>query len=426
MSLEKNRGWVDILVGLIWGDEGKGSVVDYLAHRYKVVARFNGSINCGHTVIIDGKKFVFHQLPSAALHDEVILLIGPGCIVDLQVLYEEMETLKAQGYHPQLKLSDQVAIILPQHRELDAWRDAKQKLGTTQKGNGPAATDRYSRIGINLEHFYNKEILLKRFTAIEEETRRTIIGSTEINPELWYEQMEPLIDYFSRYRLGNTPVFVESILKEGGHILCEGAQAAFLDILHGNYPYVTSGHCLASFAPVSLGFSVKQVRDIFGVAKAYNTRVGEGPFITENHGEWGKRLQELGLEKGASTGRVRRCGALDLPMLRQAILMNGITKLIITKLDVLGKAGKSKICHSYMEKHLNVDHVDKVRYAPGSILQMQEMKACFSGEFPEFEIDSSKLPEVAKHYLEYIERNLKIPIAFVKYGPERDEIMRSF
>src|SRR6187431_2898237 len=338
------------VLGAQWGDEGKGKIVDMLTPHFSAVARYQGGHNAGHTVYVNGKKFVLHLIPSGILHAGVTCLIGNGVVIDPQALFAEVEELARGGItvDGRLKISEKAHIILPYHRELDVLSEARRgerKIGTTSRGIGPAYEDKIGRRGIRVCDLVDTQTLADEVRA-NVDARNQIIKDSTLDWKLVYDQ---LLAFGARMRrwTGDVSLALDQAMRKGQRVLIEGAQGAMLDIDHGTYPYVTSSNATIGGACTGLGIPPKAIHGVLGVAKAYTTRVGEGPLPTELHGEIGNRLRESGQEYGASTGRPRRCGWYDAVATRFSARVNGIDALALTKLDVLDGLPSVSICTAY-------------------------------------------------------------------------------
>ena len=342
-----------VVVGTQWGDEGKGKIIDVLADRADYVVRFQGGNNAGHTVVVNGEKFILHLLPSGMLHGNGKCIIGPGVVVDPKVLLKELDTLEAKGAKiDHLFISDRAHIIMPYHVRIDELNEeasGANKIGTTKRGIGPCYADKINRVGIRAVDFLDMDIFaekLKRFLAEKNEIITKIYGAEPLS----YEQI--LADYTGyadrlRHRIIDSIPEINKALDEDKLVLFEGAQAMMLDINYGTYPYVTSSSPTTGGVTTGAGVSPRKITKGIGVMKAYTTRVGEGPFVTELNDELGEKLRQIGGEYGATTGRPRRCGWLDLVVGKYAVDINGLTDIVITKIDVLSGLGTLKICTAY-------------------------------------------------------------------------------
>lgn len=415
---------VDVLLGLQWGDEGKGKVVDVLTPRYDVVARFQGGPNAGHTLEFDGKKYVLRSIPSGVFQNEKMNLIGNGVVLDPVLFMEEAEALCQGGIDLKhsLKLSRKAHLILPTHRLLDAANEQAKgaaKIGTTGKGIGPTYTDKTSRNGIRLGDI--TENFSEKYTTARNRhlTRLAALGATPDSEQLAQleERWMKAIEYLKEYEIVDGEYAVNDALAQGKSVLCEGAQGTMLDVDFGSYPFVTSSNTVCAGACTGLGIAPNKIGDVFGIFKAYCTRVGSGPFPTELFDETGKTLRDLGHEYGAVTGRERRCGWVDLVALRYAVMLNGVTKLIMMKSDVLDGFDTIKACVAY-----DIDG-KQTRDFPYDI-ENRQLKPVYT-ELPGWKTDmtamqsADEFPENFKAYIEFLEKELNVPIAIVSIGPDR-------
>lgn len=417
---------VDVLLGLQWGDEGKGKVVDVLTPRYDVVARFQGGPNAGHTLEFDGKKYVLRSIPSGVFQNEKMNLIGNGVVLDPVLFMEEAEALCQGGIDLKhsLKLSRKAHLILPTHRLLDAANEQAKgaaKIGTTGKGIGPTYTDKTSRNGIRLGDI--TENFSEKYTTARNRhlTRLAALGATPDSEQLAQleERWMKAIEYLKEYEIVDGEYAVNDALAQGKSVLCEGAQGTMLDVDFGSYPFVTSSNTVCAGACTGLGIAPNKIGDVFGIFKAYCTRVGSGPFPTELFDETGKTLRDLGHEYGAVTGRERRCGWVDLVALRYAVMLNGVTKLIMMKSDVLDGFDTIKACVAY-----DIDG-KQTRDFPYDI-ENRQLKPVYT-ELPGWKTDmtamqsADEFPENFKAYIEFLEKELNVPIAIVSIGPDRKQ-----
>ena len=413
-----------VVVGTQWGDEGKGKVVDYLGSEMDYVVRFQGGNNAGHTVVVNDDKVVLHLLPSGVLQ-QATCIIGPGVVVDPFVFLKEIASLEEKGMDTgHVKISDCSHIIMPYHVRLDALIEEslkEQRIGTTKRGIGPCYADKYSRFGIrmgDLLDFESFKVKLKH--ALEQ---KNILFKNVYHDEGFV--FEELVEQFAQIReklvprIINAQIEVNNALDENKQVLFEGAQAAMLDINYGNYPYVTSSSPTSAGVCTGAGVSPKKLDVIIGIAKAYSTRVGEGPFVSELHDEMGEWLREKGGEYGATTGRPRRCGWMDVNVVKHAAMINGLTDLVITKLDILSGLDKIKLCVAY--------EIDGKRYdyIPSNMEDLKKAKPIYE-ELEGWKEDIStmktyeELPENTKKYLRRIEELCKTRISMVSLGPERN------
>ncbi|MDD3295872.1 MAG: adenylosuccinate synthase [Candidatus Omnitrophica bacterium] len=414
-----------VLVGLQWGDEGKGKVIDYLCRDSDVIVRFQGGNNAGHTVVIDGKKFVFHLVPSGVLRKGKVCAIGNGVVVDPKVLIEEMESLKKQGVSisaRNLKISPFCHIIMPYHKIMDALREKRrmQKIGTTKRGIGPCYVDKVSRCGIRMVDFINEEafaLKLKDNLAEKNPLLEKVYGEKGFSFDSIYSEYRKYAQALKPYICDLTDHFYPLKSKR---FLFEGAQGTFLDIDFGTYPFVTSSSVVAGNALLGSGLSFVPVKRILGVAKAYTTRVGEGPFPTELKGDMLNYFQSKGSEFGATTGRPRRCGWLDLVLLKRAVISSNITHLVITKLDILDGLEEIKVCTAY-------------KYRNKTCKQFPTDLSCVEPVYREFKgwSDScnmarsfKNLPLEARRYINFIEEFLSVKVLFISVGEKREAIFK--
>ncbi|MBR3015093.1 MAG: adenylosuccinate synthase [Bacteroidaceae bacterium] len=412
----------DILLGLQWGDEGKGKVVDVLTPNYDVVARFQGGPNAGHTLEFEGQKYVLRSIPSGIFQGDKVNIIGNGVVLDPALFKEEAEALAASGHdlRKRLVISKKAHLILPTHRLLDAAYEAakgKSKVGTTGKGIGPTYTDKISRNGLRVGD------LLKDFDqkyAAAKARHEQILKSLDFAYDLaeaekkWMEGIE----YLKQFQLVDSEHLVNNLLKDGKSILCEGAQGTMLDVDFGSYPFVTSSSTVCAGACTGLGIAPNKIGDVYGIFMAYCTRVGAGPFPTELFDEVGAKIRALGHEYGAVTGRERRCGWIDLVALKYAIMVDGVTKLIMMKSDVLDDFETIKACVAYK---VNGEEID---YFPFDINEGIEPVYV---ELPGWKTDLTKMksedefPEEFNAYLSFLENELEVPIKIVSVGPDREQ-----
>ncbi|MEO5360209.1 MAG: adenylosuccinate synthase [Nitrospirota bacterium] len=419
-----------IIVGTQWGDEGKGKIVDCLTEKSNVVARYQGGHNAGHTVVIGGDKFILHLIPSGILHKDKMCIIGNGVVVDPLALITEIDELKARGISVtgNLKVSKNAHLIMPYHVLLDGWKELKKgskKIGTTGRGIGPCYTDKASRAGIKmLDLFWPEQFKEKLSTNIsdincmlEQIPDVKKLDADEIyNKYISYgKQLEPYVD--------DTDITIDEAIKSGKNVLFEGAQGTLLDVDHGTYPYVTSSSATAGGAMTGLGVGPKTIDEVYGVAKAYTTRVGEGPFPSELTDTTGESLREKGAEYGATTGRARRCGWLDFVVLRHAVRVNGLTGLIITKLDILDDMEKIKVCVGYKFRDtLLQDFPKELPVLEGCTPVYEELDG-WRGSSTAGVRSYGKLPQKAKDYIGVIEKTLGVPVVIVSTGQDRDDII---
>ena len=415
------KGKVDALLGIVFGDEGKGKVVDFFTPRYDVVARFAGGPNAGHTIIFDGKKFVLRSIPSGIFDEGKTNIIGNGCVIAPDLFMAEARELEAAGYDiaPRLHISRRAHLILPTHRVLDRAYEAakgKNKVGTTGKGIGPAYSDKAARVGLRVgdieENFEEKYRALKaRHEQILRDLHYTDYDITE-EEKLWMEGVE----YMRRFKLSNTEAEINRALAGGKSVLAEGAQGSLLDIDHGTYPFVSSSSTTAGGVCTGLGVAPNTIDRVFGIFKAYSTRVGSGPFPVELFDETGETLRRIGHEYGAVTGRNRRCGWIDLVALKYAIMINGVTDLVMMKGDVLDEFETIKVCTAYKKGD---EVVTEMPYdTEGYEAVYEELPGW---QTPLTEIREEKdFPPAFSAYIAYLEKQLAVRISIVSVGPDRE------
>ena len=414
------KGKVDALLGIVFGDEGKGKVVDVFTPRYDIVARFAGGPNAGHTIIFEGKKFVLRSIPSGIFDEGKLNIIGNGCVIAPDLFMAEARELEEAGYSlkDRLHISKRAHLILPTHRVLDRAYEAakgKNKVGTTGKGIGPTYSEKASRTGLRvgdiLENFEQKYRQLKaRHMQILSDLHYTDFDITE-EEERWLQGVE----YMRQYPLADTEIEINKALREGKNVLAEGAQGTLLDIDHGTYPFVSSSSTVSGGVCTGLGVAPNSIGEIFGIFKAYSTRVGSGPFPVELFDGTGDRIREIGHEYGAVTGRNRRCGWLDLVALRYAIMLNGVTQLIMMKSDVLDTFDRIQVCVAY-EKD-GVQTTDMPYDTEGWKAVYRTLHG-WKTDLTRVN-DEAQFPSQLKDYIAYIERETETPITIVSVGPDR-------
>lgn len=415
---------VDVLLGLQWGDEGKGKIVDYLAPRYPVVARFQGGPNAGHTLEFDNIKHVLHQIPSGVFRPEVDNVIGNGVVLDPIILQKELGNLKNYGLSTShLYVSKKAQLILPTHRLLDAAYEqskGKHKIGSTLKGIGPTYQDKIGRLGLRVGDILYPDFA-EKYEALKAEHERKLsyyqydYDLSSVEPQFW-----EAVAMMKELKLIDSEYFINQKLREGTAILAEGAQGSLLDIDFGSYPFVTSSTTTTAGACTGLGVAPGRIGEVFGIFKAYCTRVGSGPFVTELNDSTGEFLRTEGHEFGATTGRPRRCGWLDIPALKYAITINGATQLFMMKADVLNQLDTLQVCTHY-------------RMADGSLIDYIPFEICDATIEPVYQslpgwksnltgLDRfDQLPEALRQYIEFIEEAVGVPINIVSTGPNRTE-----
>lgn len=413
---------VDILLGLQWGDEGKGKVVDVLTPRYDTIARFQGGPNAGHTLEFEGKKYVLRSIPSGIFQGGKVNIIGNGVVLDPVLFKEEAEQLAASGHDltRRLCISKKAHLILPTHRVLDAAYEAAKgdgKIGTTGKGIGPTYTDKISRNGLRVgDIFIDFEAKYNRLKARHEATLASLGYEYDITE--WEQKWMEAIEYLKQYDIIDSEHVINNLLREGKTVLAEGAQGTMLDVDFGSYPFVTSSNTVCAGACTGLGIAPNRIGEVYGIFKAYCTRVGSGPFPTELFDADGEKMCLVGHEYGAVTGRRRRCGWVDLVALRYAIMVDGVTKLIMMKSDVLDTFPTIKACVAY-----RVDGVETTELPYSLETGIEPIYV----EMPGWQQDMTAIkseeefPQAFKDYIAFLERELGVPIAIVSVGPDREQ-----
>jgi adenylosuccinate synthase len=418
-----------VLVGAQWGDEGKGKLIDFLTVKADYIVRFQGGNNAGHTVKIGGDKFILHLIPSGILHKGKVCVIGNGVVVDPQALLKEMDELTAKGIEVDRNfyVSEACHIIFPYHRQLDLLKEAKMgllRIGTTGRGIGPAYMDKFSRVGIRLVDLLDEKVFARKLEANLEEKNQILTRIYAEQPVRASEILEPYLAFAERLRKfsANTSVLLNDALQKKKNILFEGAQGTLLDIDFGTYPFVTSSNPTAGGACTGTGVGPTAIDTVIGVAKAYTTRVGEGPFPTEFDEELSDKIRKEGGEFGATTGRPRRCGWFDVVILRHAVAVNGLDSIAITKLDVLDILPKIQICTAYRHKGKAYEHF------PQSMDILRESEPVYE-EFDGWQCSTKdvkkydELPANAKKYLARLEKLVGVKIKIISVGAERGETL---
>lgn len=421
-----SRSKVDVVLGTFYGDEGKGKIIDYLGSNADIAVRCSGGNNAGHTIEVDGIKFAFHLIPSGILNKGTIAVIGNGVVVDPKVLIEEMENLKEHGYSADnLRISDKAHIILPYHVEMDKLLEENRgsnKIGTTARGIGPAYCDKYERCGIRAE-----DLISDRF---EELLTININNKNKIFEMYGHETVDlekTLADYKEYAKIlkpyiTDTVTLIHNALDEGKKVICEGAQATLLDIDFGSYPFVTSSNPSIGGVCTGSGVGARDIGEVYGVLKAYSSRVGAGPYVTEQNNEIGDTIRELGHEYGTTTKRPRRCGWLDLVALKYAVRLNGITGLAVNHVDTIGKLDNIKLCVAYnCNGKETTDFSTNVDFLNNSYAVYED----FDGNFGDISNCKSfeELPANAKKYLRRIEEFTGVPVKFIGTGAGREDMI---
>ena len=417
---------VDVLLGMQWGDEGKGKIVDYLAANYDIVGRFQGGPNAGHTLKINGETFVLHTIPSGIFHENVLNVIGNGVVIDPVTLRKEIVRLNTIGIDvtKRLVVSNRAQLILPTHKQLDAASESKkgvEKIGSTLRGIGPAYMDKTGRNGLRAGDILFSNFR-ERYEFLKEKHLR-LLSLYEYEEALaesekdWFEGIELM----RSLKIVSAEYLLNDALNKGKKILAEGAQGAMLDIDFGTYPYVTSSNTISSAACKGLGIPPTQIQEVIGITKAYCTRVGGGPFPTEQENEIGDRIRQLGGEFGATTGRPRRCGWIDLPALKYACVLNGFTQIIVTKADVLNDFEEINVCTNYkidnkvtseLPYDLCLTKVEPVyETLPGWNCSIEKMQTF------------DEMPQQLGQFIDFIENYLSVPVTIISSGPKREQLI---
>jgi len=417
---------VDVILGLQWGDEGKGKIVDFFAKDYDVIARFQGGPNAGHTLYVDDKKIVLHQIPSGVFHQNAINLIGNGVVLDPVTLRREAGTVASFGVDlkKNLFISERTHVILPTHRALDKAAELSKgegKIGSTLKGIGPAYMDKTGRNGIRVGDLLNKNFTTDYIKLRLKHQR--LLDNFNFNEEIsdWEEEFFECVEFLKSLNIVNGEYFINDQISKGKKVLAEGAQGSMLDIDFGTFPFVTSSNTISAGVCSGLGIAPQKIKQVIGVSKAYCTRVGSGPFPTELNDQTGELLRKKGSEFGATTGRPRRCGWMDGVALKFACMINGVTSIVLTKADVLDEFDELSICTSYK---IDGKEVMEVPYQMNKTAIEPQYKT-FSGWNTQTSAikEAQKLPTAMNDYIAFINQYLGVPVAYVSNGPGRDQIV---
>ncbi|MBN2008496.1 adenylosuccinate synthase [candidate division KSB1 bacterium] len=415
---------VRIVLGTQWGDEGKGKIVDLLSANADIVARYQGGANAGHSIVINGSKIILHLIPSGILHDQTLCVIGNGVVVDPQALFEEIESLAANGITTdgRLLISDRAHLIMPYHQAMDAAKEQTYKIGTTGRGIGPAYVDKANRTGVRMVDLLNDDVLVKKIRDNVDE-KNLILKNIYNQPTL---NADHIIDKYREYArklqpyIIDTSFYLHKAIQSNKQILIEGAQGTLLDMDFGTYPFVTSSNPISGGACVGLGISPMVIDEVIGIIKAYTTRVGSGPFPTEENYEMGELLRKLGNEFGATTGRPRRCGWFDLVVARHAIRLSGIQKLAITKLDVLDSLEEISICTAYKCGNKRIEDF------PADVTILEQCEPEYT-TMPGWKTSTREartfedLPKNAQKYLQTIEKMTGTRASIISVGEDRNQ-----
>jgi adenylosuccinate synthase len=417
---------VDVILGLQWGDEGKGKIVDYFAKDYDIIARFQGGPNAGHTLYKNGKKFVLHQIPSGIFYQDKLNLIGNGVVLDPVTLKKECDQIAAFGIDltKNLFISERTNIIIPTHRALDKASElskGKEKIGSTLKGIGPAYMDKTGRNALRAG-----DIISGKFDEAYEQLKnkhKTLLNTYHFTEDISADEQQffEAIDFLKTLNIVNGEYFINEQIKLGKKILAEGAQGTMLDVDFGTFPFVTSSNTISAGVCSGLGIAPQFIKDVIGITKAYCTRVGSGPFPTELENEEGQKLRDIGKEYGATTGRPRRCGWMDLVALQYACMIDGVTKIVMTKADVLDEFESLKICTAY---HIDGKEIAKMPFRL-DYANVQPVYENFAGWHTNISTIKTfeALPEKMKEYISFINKFLNTNIQFISNGPEREQLI---
>ncbi len=422
-----------VVLGMFHGDEGKGKIIDYLSAKADVAVRATGGSNAGHTIKVDGEEFKFHLIPSGILNKGTLAVIGNGVVVDPEVLIDELEALESYDIDvSNLRISTKAHLVFPYHEEIDKlieFRRGNGKIGTTGRGIGPAYSDKAERCGLRVEDLYSPSFKEKLAYTLKQKNK--VLGGACIfdgcAEKINTYSLEELYEMYMYYAkvlkpyVTDTVTLLHNCIKTGKKILCEGAQATLLDIDFGTYPYVTSSNPTIGGIIAGTGINPHEIGEVYGVIKAYSSRVGEGPYITEQCNEIGDTIRELGHEYGATTGRPRRCGWLDLPALKYAIDINGVTSLVLNHLDTIGKLDSFKVCVEYQLNGSPIDFTTDERILENCVPVYQG----FEGDFGDISNcrKRSELPQKARIYVEFIEDFVGVPIKYIGVGSAREQMI---
>ncbi len=420
---------VDVILGLQWGDEGKGKIVDYFASHYDVIARFQGGPNAGHTLYVgpENKKIVLHQIPSGVFHTGTVNLIGNGVVLDPVTLRKEANSVAPYGVDlkKNLFISERTHLILPTHRALDKAAELSkghEKIGSTLKGIGPAYMDKTGRNGLRVGDLLHKSFITSYIKLRLKHQK--LLDNYNFTEEIseWEEEFFEAVEFLKTLNIVNGEYFLNQRISEGKKVLAEGAQGSMLDIDFGTFPFVTSSNTISAAVCNGLGVAPQKIKDVIGVTKAYCTRVGGGPFPTELDNDTGEQLRKLGNEFGATTGRPRRCGWMDMVALQYACMLNGVTQLVMTKADVLDTFDELKICTHYA---INGKETSEIPFQ----MNHHSIQPHYES-FPGWKAESSKIkeasniPEAMRTYIGFIRQKLSVPVSYISNGPGRDQIIK--
>lgn len=417
---------VDVILGLQWGDEGKGKIVDFFAKDYDVIARFQGGPNAGHTLYVEDKKIVLHQIPSGIFHEDKTNLIGAGVVLDAVTLQKECDAVASFGvnYKKNLFVSERTHLILPTHRALDKASETSkglEKIGSTLKGIGPTYMDKTGRNGLRVGDLLDKNFTTQYIKLRMKHQRLLDNFNFQEDISVWEEEFFESLEFLKQLKIVNGEYFLNEKIAAGKRVLAEGAQGSMLDVDFGTFPFVTSSNTITAGVCSGLGIAPQKIKEVIGITKAYCTRVGSGPFPTELMDETGDFLRNAGNEFGSTTGRPRRCGWIDLIALQFACMINGVTQLVMTKADILDGLDELKVCNSYM-----VNGEEK-NYIPFQMnrLKIEPTYKTFEGWKTDISSISSYdvMPAAMKTYIDYLDNFLKVPVKYISNGPGREQIV---
>lgn len=420
-----------VVIGAQWGDEGKGKVVDVFSEEADFVVRFQGGSNAGHTLVVNGRKTVLHLVPSGVLREDSTCVVGPGVVLDIEGLVQEIQDLQASGHlkNPkQLLISELCTIILPYHKQLDECRESateSMRIGTTRKGIGPAYEDRASRRALTFGDLFQPDRMREKLELVLHEKNALftkVYGTKAVVLDDILKWIEPHIEFLKEYRCKDVSLIVHKALKSGKSVLFEGAQGALLDVLHGTYPYVTSSSTIAGSACTGIGIGPTTISKVVGIMKAYTTRVGAGPFPSELNTEIGERIRTVGNEFGSTTGRPRRCGWLDLVSLKYSIRLNGITNLALMKLDVLSGLEKVAVCTAYTINGETVTDFPPNAYDLERAEPVLEWMPGWKEDLARI-VTLKELPRTAMNFIDFVGNQLATPIDVISVGPGREQTL---
>jgi adenylosuccinate synthase len=417
---------VDVILGLQWGDEGKGKIVDYFAPGYEMIARFQGGPNAGHTLYVDGKKIVLHQIPSGIFRENKINLIGSGVVLDAVILKKECESVAAFGvdYKKSLFISERTHLILPTHRAIDRASEAakgREKIGSTLKGISPAYMDKTGRNGLRVGDLLDDDFKSK-YQSLRKKHQQ-ILDNFSFDEDISQAENEffEALEFLRSLKIVNGEYFINDAITSGKRILAEGAQGSMLDVDFGTFPFVTSSNTITAGVCSGLGISPQKIKEVIGITKAYCTRVGSGPFPTELHDEMGEMIRKNGNEFGSTTGRPRRCGWIDLVALNFACMINGVTQLVMTKADVLDNIEVLKVCNQYSingKESMQVPFQMEGKDVKPLYKKFDGWKTDITG-IKEYE----NIPSEMDTYINYINTTLKVPVKYISNGPGTDQLI---